>query len=213
VLLPNMEARIVDDDGKDVILPPLKKKKKGHVRSSDDGRGELWVRGPNVMKGYLNHPSATADSITPDGWFKTGDMAIRDEDGFYYIVDRKKELIKYKGHQVAPAELEAILLTKEDIIDVGVIGVELIEEATELPRAYIVSKRNAELLKDKGARKMYEHEVQEWVQRKVARHKWLRGGVVVVESVPKSASGKILRRRLREIAKEEMQKEEIKGKL
>ncbi len=87
---------------------------------------------------------------------------------------------------VAPAELEAILLTKEDIIDVGVIGVESIEEATELPRAYIVSKRNAELLKDKGARKMYEHEVQEWVQRKVARHKWLRGGVVVVESVPKS---------------------------
>src|SRR5258708_39445807 len=69
VLLPNMEARIVDDDGKDVILPPLKKKRKGHVRSSDDGRGELWVRGPNVMKGYLDHPSATADSITPDGWF------------------------------------------------------------------------------------------------------------------------------------------------
>jgi len=114
---------------------------------------------------------------------------------------------------VPPAELEAILLTKEDVIDVGVIGIESIEEATELPRAYIVSKRNTELLKDPVSRKRYEREVGEWVRRKVAKHKWLRGGVVVIESIPKSASGKILRRRLREIAKEEMRKEEVKAKL
>ena len=84
-----------------------------------------------------------------------------------------------------PAELEALLLTRDDVLDVGVVGIESIEEATELPRAYIVSKRNAELFKDKAARKMYEDEVQEWLKPKVARHKWLRGGVVVIESIPK----------------------------
>ena len=86
MLLPNLEARLVDDNGNDVI--------QSLARS-----GELWIRGPTVMKGYLNNPCATMSSITPDGWFKTGDVAIRDDDGFYYIIDRKKELIKYKGFQ------------------------------------------------------------------------------------------------------------------
>ena len=85
-----------------------------------------------------------------------------------------------------PAELETLLLTREDILDVGVIGIESTEEATELPRAYVVSKRNAELFQDKAARKMYGAEVQEWLKPKIAKHKWLRGGVEVVEGIPKS---------------------------
>ncbi|KAF8338754.1 AMP binding protein [Cantharellus anzutake] len=208
-LLPNLEARLVDDDGNDVIKPSA-----GGASAMDpenDGRGELWIRGPSVMKGYLHNPAATANSITRDGWFKTGDVAIRDEDGFYYIVDRKKELIKYKGSQVPPAELEAVLLTKEDILDVGVVGIQSVHEGEELPRAYVVSKRNGELLKDKSAQKAYELEVQEWIKSRVAKHKWLRGGVVVIEAVPKSAAGKILRRHLRDLARKET--EQIRGKL
>src|SRR5260221_996151 len=106
-LLPNMEARIVDDDGQDVIRPrdsenPFFNPGKaggGSSSSGQDGRGEIWMRGPLVMKGYLNNPVATANSFSEDGWLKSGDVGIRDDDGFYYIVDRKKELIKYKGFQ------------------------------------------------------------------------------------------------------------------
>lgn len=90
------------------------------------------------MKGYLNNPSATKNVITPDGWLKTGDIAVVDDEGYFTIVDRKKELIKYKGFQVPPADLEAILLTKEDILDAAVIGVMSEEEATELPRYVIL---------------------------------------------------------------------------
>ena len=86
------------------------------------------------MKGYLNNPTATKNAITPDGWFKTGDIAIVDDEGFFTIVDRKKELIKYKGFQVPPADLEAVLFSKEDILDAAVIGIESEAEATELPR-------------------------------------------------------------------------------
>ena len=106
VLFPNLEARLVDDDGNDVI-----QSLKRDIVSSSGGdsdhdvtrSGELWLRGPSVMKGYLNNPSATKKSLTLDGWFKTGDVAIRDDDGFYYIIDRKKELIKYKGFQGMPS--------------------------------------------------------------------------------------------------------------
>ncbi|KAF8748584.1 acetyl-CoA synthetase [Rhizoctonia solani] len=125
-LLPNLEARLVGEDGLDVELGQP---------------GELWLRGPSVMKGYLNNPTATKNAITPDGWFKTGDVVIRDKDGFYTIIDRLKELIKYKGSQVPPADLENILLSHPDIIDAGVIGIESVEQATELPsRAYIVHR-------------------------------------------------------------------------
>lgn len=218
-LLPNMEARIIDEDEKDVIRPRDEdnpffnggKKTARTLAENSDGRGEIWVRGPLLMKGYLNNPAATANAFSEDGWLKTGDVGIKDDDGFYYIVDRKKELIKYKGFQVPPAELEAVLLTKDDILDVGVIGVRLTEDdSTELPRAYIVSKRNGELLKSKAAQKAYEVEVQEWIIPRVAKHKWLRGGVVIVDSIPKSLSGKILRRQLRELAKKE---DEVKAKL
>jgi len=148
------------------------------------------------MKGYLNNPTATALSITPDGWFKTGDIAICDAGGFFTIIDRRKELIKYKGFQVPPAELEAVLLQHPDIADAAVVGVESKEEATELPRAYIVPAR---AVSDQD-RASFAMNVQEWISSRVAAHKRLRGGVILINQVPKSASGKILRRELRERA-------------
>ncbi|KAF9504367.1 hypothetical protein BS47DRAFT_1401493 [Hydnum rufescens UP504] len=178
-LIPNLQARLVDEDEKDV--PP-----------GPEIRGELWVRGPSVMKGYLNNPTATKNSITPDGWFKTGDIAVMDDEGYFSIVDRKKELIKYKGFQVPPADLEAVLLSREDILDAAVIGVESEEEATELPRAYIVTSRNDELLKDSNAAAAFAKTIQEWIRTKVASHKFLRGGVVIIDAIPKTGSGKIL---------------------
>ncbi|KAF9650313.1 acetyl-CoA synthetase-like protein [Thelephora ganbajun] len=125
-LIPNMEARLVGDDGND-------------VPQSENSAGELWLRGPNVMKGYLNNEAATREAITPDGWLKTGDIATRDSKGFFRIVDRKKELIKYKGFQVPPAELEGVLLKHPEVADSGVIGV--IIDRLELPRGYITLKK------------------------------------------------------------------------
>ncbi|KIP05228.1 hypothetical protein PHLGIDRAFT_30994 [Phlebiopsis gigantea 11061_1 CR5-6] len=183
-LLPNLEARLVNDDVDDAAVGQP---------------GELWLRGPSIMKGYLNNVEATTNAITPDGWFKTGDVAVIDEDGYYAIVDRRKELIKYKGFQVPPAELESVLLQHPDIVDVAVIGVVSEEEATELPRAYVVSKNGLAPHETKA----FGESVQEWIKPRVARHKFLRGGVVVVDVIPKSAAGKILRRELRERAKAE----------
>ncbi|KAH7910994.1 AMP binding protein [Hygrophoropsis aurantiaca] len=187
LLLPNLEARLVKEED-------------GEASSSSnlEGAGELWVRGPTVMKGYLGDPTATAASITPDGWFKTGDIAVRDGDGFFTIVDRRKELIKYKGFQVPPAELESVLLQHPDVTDAAVIGVDSKEEATELPRGYIVPS-SPPLKAEEFAKS-----VQEWVSQRVAPHKRLRGGVVLIDVVPKSAAGKILRRELRERAKQEI---------
>ncbi|KAA8916665.1 hypothetical protein TRICI_001191 [Trichomonascus ciferrii] len=148
--------------------------------------GELWLKGPNVMKGYLDNPRATKEVLTPDGWYKTGDIAVIDSTGQFYIVDRAKELIKSKGHQVAPAELEAHLLTHPEVIDCAVTGVYEQEEATELPRAFVV-------LTQKGD----PQSIKKWFDSTVARHKRLWGGIVVLEAIPKSPSGKILRKDLR----------------
>lgn len=197
ILVPNLEARLVASDEDSII------------DAAPGEPGELWVRGPTVMKGYLNNPSATANSITADGWFKTGDIATRDEDGYYNIVDRKKELIKYKGFQVPPAELESILLRHPDIVDAAVIGVEDAAQATELPRAYVVHKTGSA-----NAPKLFPKSVQLWIETQVARHKFLRGGVVIIDAIPKSAAGKILRRELRERAKAELRASSIpKAKL
>ncbi|KJA18782.1 hypothetical protein HYPSUDRAFT_144499 [Hypholoma sublateritium FD-334 SS-4] len=192
VQLPHLEIRLVVDGDGD-----------GLVDAAAGERGELWVRGPTIMKGYLNNPTATRDAITPDGWFKTGDIGTRDADGFYYIVDRRKELIKYKGFQVPPAELEGLLLTHPDIADAAVIGVESAKEATELPRAY-VAHANPASLRSQSDKIAFAESVRSWVQSKVARHKYLRGGVVVIAVIPKSAAGKILRRELRERSKGEL---------
>lgn len=191
-LLPNLEARLVRDDGTD---------------APEGERGELWLRGPSIMKGYLHNASATLNSITPDGWFQTGDVAIIDKDGWYSIVDRKKELIKYKGFQVPPADLEAVLISHPEIVDSGVIGVYSKKDETELPRAYIVPKPGSKALGSAQEREVFQREVAKWITSKVAKHKYLRGGVVVVEAIPKSAAGKILRKELRERAKKEMEAE------
>ncbi|THH30871.1 hypothetical protein EUX98_g3331 [Antrodiella citrinella] len=184
-LLPNLEARLVVED----------------VEEAKEGEpGELWIRGPTVMKGYLNNAEATKNAITEDGWFKTGDVAVRDKEGYYYIVDRRKELIKYKGFQVPPAELESVLIQHPEIVDAAVIGVYSEKDASELPRAYVV---HAKGLKGDAAA-AFGREVQRWIEPRVAKHKLLRGGVVVLDAVPRSAAGKILRRELRELAKNEV---------
>ncbi|KAG8738133.1 hypothetical protein FRC10_007255 [Ceratobasidium sp. 414] len=195
-LLPNLEARLVGEDGVDV--------KEGEA-------GELWLRGPSVMKGYLNNPTATANAITPDGWFKTGDIVLRDRDGFYTIIDRLKELIKYKGSQ---GEYTInVLLSHPDIVDAGVIGVDDVEQATELPRAYVVHRAGFNSFKSQSERKEFETGVRTWIRGKVAKHKYLRGGVRVIEAIPKSPAGKILRRQLRDLAKKDINESGLKSKL
>lgn len=148
-------------------------------------RGELWVRGPQVMKGYHNNPDATAGTLDKDGWLHTGDIGYADEEGHFFIVDRVKELIKYKGFQVAPAELEAILLSHPAIADAAVIP-SPDEEAGEVPKAFVVLKAAVE-----------PEEIKEYVAKHVAPHKKIRR-LEIVEQIPKTASGKILRRVLKE---------------
>lgn len=143
--------------------------------------GEIWVRGPQVMKGYLGQPTATADAFARDGWFRTGDIAFADEDGYFTIVDRAKELIKYKGFQVPPAELEGVLVSHPSVADAAVIGVPD-QEAGEVPKAYVVLKGEATA-----------DELIAYVAERVAPYKKVRF-VEVIEQIPKSASGKILRR-------------------
>jgi acyl-CoA synthetase (AMP-forming)/AMP-acid ligase II len=171
--IPNTECRLVDPaTGED---------------AAEGERGELWIRGPQVMKGYLNNESATAETIDADGWLHTGDVAIVDERGVYTVVDRVKELIKYKGYQVAPAELEAVLLGHPEIADAAVIGVPEKETGEELPKAFVVRAPGSELTEDA---------VMAYMAEKVAPHKKIRF-VEFIEAVPKSAAGKILRKDLK----------------
>jgi acyl-CoA synthetase (AMP-forming)/AMP-acid ligase II len=170
--IPGTECRLVDPDtGID-------------ARTSE--RGELWVRGPQVMLGYLGNPQATAAMLDDEGWLHTGDVAVVDDDGWFTIVDRVKELIKYKGFQVAPAELEAILITHPEIADCAVIGIPD-DEAGELPKAFVVPARTS----------LDPDAVIRFVAGQVAPHKRIRA-VEIVDAIPKSPSGKILRRLLRE---------------
>jgi acyl-CoA synthetase (AMP-forming)/AMP-acid ligase II len=143
--------------------------------------GEIWIRGPQVMKGYLNNPEATAQTLTPDGWLRTGDVGYVDEDGYFYIVDRVKEMIKYKGLQIAPAELEAVLLTHPAVADAAVIP-SPDPEAGEVPKAFVVLKGAATA-----------EELMDYVAARVALFKKIRR-IEFVEQIPKSPSGKILRR-------------------
>lgn len=154
-------------------------------------RGEVLIYGPHVMAGYLNNDEATAHTIDADGWFHSGDIGYADEDGCFYIVDRVKELIKYKGYQVAPAELEALLLSHESIADAAVIPSPN-EEAGEVPKAFVVLKEE-----------ISPQEIMQWVAKKVAPHKKIRL-LDIVSEIPKAASGKILRRVLVEQERERL---------
>ncbi|MFJ3232339.1 4-coumarate--CoA ligase family protein [Streptomyces sp. NPDC086787] len=173
-LIAGTEMRIVslDDPGKDL---------------GTGETGEILIRGPQVMKGYLGRPDATAAMIDTDGWVHTGDVGHTDADGWLFVVDRVKELIKYKGYQVAPAELEALLLTHPGIADAAVIGF-YDEDHNEVPHAHIVRQTDADGLT--------EDEVMTYVAERVAPYKRVRR-VTFVAGVPRAASGKILRRELR----------------
>jgi acyl-CoA synthetase (AMP-forming)/AMP-acid ligase II len=171
--IPNTECRLVDPGTGEDAAP--------------GERGELWVRGPQVMKGYLNNPAATAETVDAEGWLHTGDVAIVDGHGCYTVVDRVKELIKYKGYQVAPAELEAVLLGHPEILDAAVIGVPDKESGEELPKAFVVRAPGSELS---------DEAVMQYMAAKVAPHKKIRL-VEFIEQVPKSSAGKILRKDLK----------------
>ncbi|CAO1358050.1 unnamed protein product [Diamesa hyperborea] len=161
--------------------------------------GELCFKGKRIMKGYINNPEATRETIDADGWLHSGDIGYYDEEFQFYIVDRLKELIKYKAFQVAPAEVEGILLSNPKIKDAGVIGIPD-EECGELPFAYVVKQPGAQLS---------EQEVINFVAENTSKAKRLHGGVRFIDEIPKNPSGKILRRVLRDLHKDT----KIKSKL
>jgi len=174
VAAPNTECKIIDLESGAALGPGEK--------------GEVCVRGPQIMKGYLNKPEATSQTIDSEGWLHTGDIGYADEDGHFFIVDRAKELIKYKGYQVPPAELEALLLTHPCVADAAVIPYPD-DEAGEVPKGIIVLKQPIEV-----------EALQEFVAERVAPHKRIRH-IEFVDKIPKSPSGKILRRVLVDIEK------------
>jgi acyl-CoA synthetase (AMP-forming)/AMP-acid ligase II len=187
--LPNTECKLLDPaTGEEIPQPDA-----ADGEGAESRPGELLVRGPQVMTGYLGNPQATADTLEPDGFLHTGDIATVTADGVVRIIERLKELIKYHGYQVAPAELEALLLASPDVADVAVIGVRD-EDGEEVPKAYVVVQEGHELT---------EQDVQDYVASRVAPYKKVRR-VEFVDAIPKSSSGKILRRdlRAREAARE-----------
>uniref|UniRef100_A0A0P5EMA5 4-coumarate--CoA ligase n=1 Tax=Daphnia magna TaxID=35525 RepID=A0A0P5EMA5_9CRUS len=179
------KAKIIDHEVGDDALAPYQ-------------QGELYVAGPQVMKGYYNNPEATKEMISEDGWLRTGDVAYYDEEGNFYIVDRLKELIKVKGFQVAPAELEDILITHPAIAEAAVIGIPD-EQAGEVPRAYVVKRPGMDSVSD--------DEIGAFVNSKISAHKQIKGGIQFCAAIPKNNMGKILRKDLRvQYANETMDK-------
>jgi acyl-CoA synthetase (AMP-forming)/AMP-acid ligase II len=173
VALPNIECKLIDPETGQEVGP--------------GERGELCVKGPNVMSGYLNNPEATAITLDDEGYLHTGDVATVTDEGVFTIVDRVKELIKYKGYQVPPAELESLLLTHDKVADAAVIGVRD-ADGEEVPKAFVVRQEN-------GA-DLTAEDVMTFVAERIAPHKKVRV-VEFIEQIPKSASGKILRKDLR----------------
>ena len=171
VLIAGTEARLVDPS----------------TGADTAGPGELWVRGPQIMAGYFEDPAATQQTLTGEGWLRTGDIARVDDSGVWWIVDRLKELIKYKGYQVAPAELEAVLLEHPLVSDAAVVGAPD-PAAGEIPTAWVVADASL----DAG-------DLMGWVAGQVAPYKRIRS-VHFVDTIPRSPAGKILRRELRAMA-------------
>ncbi|USW55490.1 Putative AMP-dependent synthetase/ligase, AMP-binding, AMP-binding enzyme domain, ANL [Septoria linicola] len=177
-LIPNNKMRLVDDNDREVGF---------------DTPGEILIQAPNVMLGYWRNEAATKDSLTSDGWLKTGDVAVINKDGYIWIVDRKKELIKVNALQVAPAELEGILLDCEHVADAAVVGITVHDE--EWPRAYVA------LTEEAKKAKVSPKDIQQWFKPRVAKHKALVGGVQFVDEIPKLMSGKIQRKVMKEWSK------------
>ena len=177
VVLPNTTCQIIDPES-DQTLPIGQE-------------GELWIKGPQDMQGYLNNAKATAESVTADGWLRTGAIARVDADGYMFIVDRLKELIKYNGFQVAPTELEAALVAMDGVADTAVIGLPD-DEAGELPIALVIRS-------EAGPNEVASH--AHFVDN-LATYKQLHQ-IRFVDEIPKSASGKILRHFLRDLISQE----------
>ncbi|KIX06770.1 uncharacterized protein Z518_04746 [Rhinocladiella mackenziei CBS 650.93] len=184
-MMPNLDVKIIDDDGRDI--------------TGYDVRGELCIRGPTIISCYFDNPTATKDSFDDEGYFKTGDIMYCDsKTKKWYIIDRKKELIKVRGFQVTPTEIEAVLLSHPQILDAAVIGVKKPDEPdVEQPRAYVVRKPESK------ETDLNEQIIKEFCGGKLARYKELTGGVRFIDAVPRNAAGKPLKRILREMAKAE----------
>lgn len=181
-LISGTEARLVDPStGQDV------------PRGAE---GELWVRGPQVMQGYVGDEEATRNTFSADGqWLRTGDVMKIDENDNFWITDRLKELIKYKGFQVAPSELEDLLLRHPDVTDAAVCSIYDDGQATELPLAY-VSLRPQLLTAEAPQKERTLTEIQDWANKQLAGYKKIRGGVLHLQNLPKTPTGKILRKDL-----------------
>ncbi|KFY04165.1 hypothetical protein V491_09446 [Pseudogymnoascus sp. VKM F-3775] len=174
--LPNLIVKYVDANG---------------TEAPEGSAGEIWIKGPTVFKGYLNNPRATSEAITEDGYFRTGDIGFEDKNGNMFITDRMKELIKYKGSQVAPAELEGVLTCHPKVKDAAIVGTYVAAIASEVPLGYVVPMPGTTT--DEAT----AMEIVDWLATQVVKTKQLRGGIVWIDDIPKSASGKILRRVLK----------------
>ncbi|RAH65410.1 acyl--CoA ligase [Aspergillus aculeatinus CBS 121060] len=184
-LIPNLEAKLIDHAGNNI--------------SAYNVRGEICVRGPTVTPGYFNNSAANKESFDEDGWFHTGDIGYcARETGKWYIVDREKELIKVRGFQVAPLELEAVLISHPLIVDAAVIGIKHLVPGTELPQAYVVRR-------PRDGDRLTAENVKSYLVQRLASYKALTGGVRFVNAIPKNASGKILKRLLREQSQKEVE--------
>ncbi|KAF5965920.1 hypothetical protein FBULB1_11978 [Fusarium bulbicola] len=171
-LVSNMEIKIVKDDGQ---------------LAGYEEEGEALIRGPNIFKGYYRNPEASRDTLE-SGWLKTGDIVMMDKSGLLKIVDQKKELIKVKGFQVSPSEIEGVLLENEHVIDCAVIRV--IRDGQEHPQAFVVPADD----------KITVKAIKEFLEARLAAYKQPTGGIIFVDAIPKSPSGKILRRMLQQSA-------------
>lgn len=184
VFEPNFVSRIVDNDNADITGYNI--------------TGEICVRGATVIPGYLNDPIGD-QAFDSEGFYHTGDVGYCDPSSkLWYIVDRKKELIKVRAWQVAPPELEAVLLSHPEVADAAVIGVQFSRDEGQLPRAYVVRKSGSD------ENSLNEEGVKKFMESRLAQYKRLDGGVKFVKAIPKTASGKILKRLLRDEAKKEI---------